>query len=227
MPGFQLGASNTSRSPFSFFMLNHWTHFYQAAQSGEAPTVLALHGTGGTEGDLVPLAQSLFPDAGVLAPRGRVREGEAARFFRRFAEGVFDLENLRDETHALADFVAQAAQQHGFDAGRVVALGFSNGANIAASLLLSRPETLAGALLLRAMTPFAPDPSPDLRGKPVFLAAGRFDPLVLPADIEGLARILEAAGANVALHWQNAAHGLASGDIEAARAFVAAHRYEL
>lgn len=194
-------------------------HHYQAGSRDF--TVLALHGTGGSETDLIPLAQSLFAGANVLAPRGRVSENGAARFFRRFAEGVFDLENLRAETENLAAFVTQSARKYAFDSQKVVALGYSNGANIAASLLLCRPETLAGAVLLRAMTPFQTENWPDLSGKPIFLAAGRFDPIVPTQNIENLAQIFQSAGANVKLHWENAAHGLTSADIEAARQFIA------
>ncbi|HEX9995902.1 MAG TPA: hypothetical protein VGB45_02065, partial [Abditibacterium sp.] len=116
-------------------------------------TVLALHGTGGNENDLVSLAQTIFPGANVLSPRGNISENGANRFFRRFAEGIFDLENLREETEKLANFVIQSSQRYGFAANDVIALGYSNGANIAASVLLSRPEILRGAILLRAMTP--------------------------------------------------------------------------
>ncbi|HEX8463739.1 MAG TPA: alpha/beta hydrolase [Abditibacterium sp.] len=192
-----------------------------ATAAATAPTVLALHGTGGTENDLIPLAQSLWPGASILAVRGRISENGAARFFRRLSEGVFDLENLHQETAALADFVAQSATQLGFDAQNVWALGYSNGANIAASLLLSRPETLAGAILLRAMTPFSPSELPNLTGKPIFLAAGRFDPLVPAENIENLASMLEKSGANVTLRWENASHGLVGHEIDEARHFLA------
>ena len=186
-----------------------------------APTVLALHGTGGTENDLIPLAQSLWPTASVLAVRGRISENGAARFFRRIAEGVFDLENLHAETQSLADFVAQSAANYGFDPKNVWALGYSNGANIAASLLLSRPETLKGAILLRAMTPFQPQQMPDLAEKSIFLAAGRFDPLVPLPNIENLAALLRNAGADVTLRLENASHGLIGHEIDETRHFLA------
>lgn len=198
--------------------MNDFIH--QFVRGTGATTVLALHGTGGTETDLIPLAQSLFTDANVLAPRGNVSENGAARFFRRFAEGVFDLENLREETAKLAAFVAASSREYGFEAHKVVALGYSNGANIAASLLLWRPETLAGAVLLRGMTPFEPQNPPDLNGKPIFLASGRLDPIVPIQNVENLAQMLQKAGADVALRWQNASHSLANEEIEAAREFV-------
>lgn len=193
---------------------------HQFERGTTSQTVLALHGTGGTERDLVPLAQSLFPGASVLAARGRVSERGANRWFKRFAEGVFDLEDLRLQTGALADFVAASSQECGFDARSVWALGYSNGANIAASLLLQRPETLAGAVLLRAMTPFEPSPLPDLKGKRVFLASGRFDTLVPASNVETLARLLRQSGASVELRWQEAKHELAREEIEAAQAWV-------
>lgn len=185
-----------------------------------ARTVLALHGTGGDERDLVPLARTLLPDAAILSPRGRVLERGANRFFKRFAEGVFDLEDLRLQTDALAEFVAACARKYGFDTANVWALGYSNGANIAASLLLQRPKVLAGAVLLRAMTPFEPTASPDLSGKRLFLAAGRFDPIVPVADVQNLARLFQESGAHVELRFQNAGHDLAREEIEAARTWL-------
>ena len=178
-------------------------------------TVLALHGTGGTERDLVPLARTLFPDANILSPRGKVSERGANRFFRRLSEGVFDLDDLHRQTDDLADFLAASARNYGFDANQLWALGYSNGANIAASLLLQRSESLSGAVLLRAMTPFEPRSVPDLAGKRLFLAAGRFDPLVPITNIETLARLFREGGATVELRFQNAGHELARDDIEA------------
>ena len=187
---------------------------FQFERGTTAQTVLALHGTGGTEGDLIPLAQKLFPGAPILAPRGRVLEFGAARFFRRLSEGVFDLENLKFQTDLLADFVAASSTKHGFDAANVWALGYSNGANIAASLLLQRSETLAGAVLLRAMTPFEPQFAPDLMGKSVFLAAGDHDPMVPVANVSRLQEILQSAGAEATLHFERAGHNLNAGEFE-------------
>lgn len=195
--------------------------FIHRFEKGSGPvTVLALHGTGGTESDLIPLAQGLLPGANVLSPRGHISEHGAARFFRRLAEGVFDLENLHDETSQLAEFVTASSREYGFDPARVVALGFSNGANIAASVLLSHPDVLAGGVLLRAMTPFEPQQLPDLSGKSLFLASGRLDSMVPRENIDFLAGVLEKAGANVTRHWENTGHNLTQGDLEAARAFL-------
>jgi predicted esterase len=173
-----------------------------------ADTLLVLHGTGGDENDLLPLARELAPGVNLLAPRGPVLERGMPRFFRRLGVGVFDLEDLARRTVELAAFVRAAADLYRFDARRVVALGYSNGANIAASLLLTDGAALAGAALLRAMLPFEPQRLPDLSGKPVYLAAGRRDPYASPAAAEALAEQLRAAGAVVELAWSDGAHGL-------------------
>jgi predicted esterase len=195
-------------------------HRFIPAEPGAPPiTLLLLHGTGGDENDLLGLGRMLAPGAALLSPRGKVLEHGMPRFFRRLAEGVFDLDDLRARTHELADFVADAARRYGFDPGRVIAVGFSNGANIAASTLLLRPGTLAGALLLRAMVPFAPETPPDLAGVPVFIASGTSDPIVPREQPEELAAMLRAAGAAVQLHWEPAGHGLTQRDLAAAQAW--------
>src|SRR5213594_4986343 len=138
-------------------------------------TLLLLHGTGGNERDLIPLGHELDPNAALLSPRGKVLENGMPRFFRRLAEGVFDLEDLKNRTNELADFVAAAAQHYGFAADKVVAVGYSNGANIAASMLLLRPKTLRGAVLFRAMVPLVPDTPPNLSAVRVWIGAGMND----------------------------------------------------
>lgn len=143
------------------------------------------------------------------------------RYFRRLAEGVFDLEDLRARTHELADFVEASVRGYHLSSDRVVAVGFSNGANIAASTLLLRPDVLAGAVLFRAMVPLVPETMSSLRGKPVFLAAGRRDQMVGPDETERLRRLLVQAAANVTLHWEQAGHGLTPADIVAARSWLA------
>jgi predicted esterase len=190
------------------------------APAPDAPTLLLLHGTGGTEHDLLPLAESLAPGAGVLSPRGKVLERGMARFFRRLAEGVFDLDDLRFRTHELAKFVAAAARHYGFDSGRVVAVGFSNGANIAASTLLLEPGVLAGAILFRAMVPIVPDRLPSLQGTPVFMSNGRTDSLIPAADAERLAELLRQAGASVTLEWQPGGHQLTRQDVTQAQEWL-------
>lgn len=194
------------------------------ASPDAAPTLLLLHGTGGDEDDLLGLGRALAPGAALLSPRGKVREQGMPRFFRRLAEGVFDEEDLRRRTHELVDFLAAAAAAYGFDPRRVVAVGFSNGANIAASALLLRPGALAGAALLRAMVPLVPEVMPDLTGVPVLLSAGRFDPIVPQANTERLAGLLGEAGAEVTLRWQAASHALTPGEVAEVRDWLAALR---
>lgn len=199
------------------------THEYLPAVAGGVDTtLLLLHGTGGDERDLLGLGRALLPGAALLSPRGTVRENGMPRFFRRLAAGVFDHADLVARTHELADFVAGAAARYGFDPRRVVAVGFSNGANIAASLLLARPETLAGAALLRPMVPFVPEAPPDLAGVPVLIAAGRRDPIVPPAQPEELASLLRETGADVALHWAEGGHDLTQGDLTAMQEWLRA-----
>jgi len=191
--------------------------------SPEHPTLLLLHGTGGDENDLLPLGQALLPGAAMLSPRGAVLERGQPRFFRRLAEGVFDLEDLHLRTAELARFVRDAAKHYRFAAGRVVAVGFSNGANIAASLMLSGTGVLAGGVLLRPMVPFEPEARPSLRGMRVLVSAGRNDPVVPAALVERLGVLLKESGASVDLVWQPGGHGLTKGDVEAASTFFREH----
>lgn len=195
---------------------------YVPAPRPDAPTLLLLHGTGGDETDLLSLGEALDPEAGLLSPRGRVLEHGMPRFFRRLAEGVFDLDDLRLRTHELGSFVAAAAAAYGFDARRVIAVGYSNGANIAASLLLTHPGVLSGAILFHAQVPLEPPEAPQLMGVPVFLTGGRADPLVRPAETERLAALLREAGADVTLHWQPDGHTLNSREVDEARRWLAA-----
>jgi phospholipase/carboxylesterase/glyoxalase family protein len=196
-----------------------FTHRFFPGQA-DGPTLLLLHGTGGNEDDLLDLGRTLAPAAGLLSPRGQVLERGMPRFFRRLAEGVFDLEDLRARTHELADFVAHAAEHYGFNAARVVAAGYSNGANIAASVLLQRPAVLAGAMLFHAMVPLVPDRLPDLGGRRVLLSAGRSDELIPPQETERLSELLKRAGASVSLVWQPGGHRLTSAEVEAAGAWL-------
>jgi predicted esterase len=183
------------------------------------PTLLLLHGTGGNEDDLLPLGEMLLPGAPRLSPRGQVLENGAPRFFRRLAEGVFDLDDLRARTAQLAEFVESA--RRAYDIGSPpIAVGFSNGANIAAALLLLRPGTLGGALLIRPMVPLVPEPLPELRGVPVQILAGRADPIVTPAQSEALAELLTRAGADVRASWIDGGHGLTRDDVESGRRFL-------
>jgi len=195
-------------------------HVFAAPAAPDAPILLLLHGTGGNEHDLVPLAESLAPGAGVLSPRGKVLERGMPRFFRRLAEGVFDLDDLRFRTHELAEFVGAASRHYGFDRARVVAVGFSNGANVAASTLLLEPGVLAGAILFRAMVPIVPDPLPSLQNTPVFMSNGRADSLIPAADAQRLAELLRQAGASVTLQWQPGGHQLTRQDVAQAQEWL-------
>jgi phospholipase/carboxylesterase len=183
-------------------------HRYLPGEDESGRTLLLLHGTGGNEEDLIPLGQDLAPGAAILSPRGNVSEYGAPRFFRRLAEGVFDHEDLLFRTHELAGFVEAAEQEYGFDPSKLVAVGYSNGANIAASTLLLHPGLLRAAVLFRAMVPFEPEVTPDLSGLPVFMAAGRMDRMIPPDNTQHLADILAEAGAEVDLRWRNVGHPL-------------------
>ena len=185
--------------------------FIHVFEPGHAPALLLLHGTGGDEHDLLPLGRRLAPGAALLSPRGKVLEHGAPRFFRRLAEGVFDEEDLRRRTDELAGFVTEARERHGIPAP--IAVGFSNGANIAAALLLRHPGLLGGAALIRAMMPFAEPPAADLAGTPVLLLSGSQDPIVPAANSAALAGLLRADGAAVTHHELPVGHGLSGMDM--------------
>ncbi len=179
----------------------------------ETLTLLLLHGTGGNEDDLIQVGQMISPSASLLSPRGQVLENGMPRFFKRLAEGVFDLEDLKFRTRELADFVKDTSSIYGFDLNKTIAVGFSNGANIAASLLLSYPGTLMGAILFRAMVPFIPNSPLDLSDKKVLLSAGVYDPIVSESQTQSLYNILKKSRTNVTLKWQQSGHNLTESDI--------------
>jgi len=183
-------------------------------------TLLLLHGTGGNERDLIPLGRELDPNAALLSPRGKVLENGMPRFFRRLAEGVFDLEDLRYRTNELADFVAASAQHYGFSTDQLVAVGYSNGANIAASMLLLRPEIMRAAILFRAMVPLIPDKLPDLSSVRVWIGAGDQDPIVPASETKRLVELFRRADADVTIRFANAGHGLTNDDLDAARQWL-------
>jgi phospholipase/carboxylesterase len=183
------------------------------------PPLLLLHGTGGDENDLLQLGAMVSPNSALLSPRGRVYENGMPRFFRRLAEGVFDEEDVRRRALELADFVEEARLRHGID--RPVALGYSNGANIAAALMLLRPGTLAGAALLRAMVPLSDPPHPDLSGVPVLIASGKVDPIVPASNSARLAAMLRDAGADVSHQALRVGHQLSQTDLAMVRDWLA------
>ncbi|HEV8217062.1 MAG TPA: alpha/beta hydrolase [Gemmatimonadaceae bacterium] len=201
-----------------------YVHRYLPPNGDDPRTLLLLHGTGGDENDLVHLGQMLAPDAGLLSPRGNVLENGAARFFRRLAEGVFDIEDLHARTKDLVAFVDASAAQYGFDPAKVVAVGFSNGANIAGSMLLSSPRVLSGAVLFRPMVPFVPDEPVSLEGRRVYIGAAENDPIVSRRHPERLAEMLRVLGADVTLNWQPTGHALTRADVSSAYDWLEASR---
>jgi len=180
-------------------------------------TLLLLHGTGGSERDLIPLGRELDSQASLLSPRGKVLENGMPRFFRRLAEGVFDLEDLKYRTNELADFVTAAAEHYEFATDKLVAVGYSNGANIAASVLLLRPKVLSAAILFRVMVPLIPETQPNLSSVSVWIGAGSYDPIIPGSETNRLAELLRNAGADVTMRHFPAGHELTTADVEAAR----------
>lgn len=195
-----------------------FVHVYERGPS--ARTLLLLHGTGGSEHDLLSLGKQLDPAASLLSPRGPVLENGSSRFFRRLAEGVFDLEDLERRTQDLADFILAAAREYQIDVAELVAIGYSNGANIAASVLLRRPEAIPTAILLRAMVPFEPEEPPDLTGVRVWIAGGTEDTIIPRENTERLATILSDAGAEVTARFFAAGHGLTSAELVLAKRWL-------
>ncbi|BFH14480.1 alpha/beta hydrolase [Paenibacillus melissococcoides] len=191
-------------------------HLYEKGTNESAPTLVLLHGTGGSERDLVPLARMISPESAVLSLRGNVLENGMPRFFRRLAEGVFDEEDLLFRTGEVNEFLDQAAEQYGFDRRHLVAVGYSNGANIAASLLFHIQEAWAGAILHHPMVPRRGVVLPELSGIPVFIGAGKNDPICPPQETEELEGLLRGAGADVTVHWERYGHQLTSTEAEAA-----------
>lgn len=196
-----------------------FVHRFVPATDPTRTPLLLLHGTGGNEDDLLPLGAQLSPGAALLSPRGKVSEHGMPRFFRRVAEGVFDLDDLKARTAELADFLAKSRKAYALE--RPVAVGFSNGANIAWSLLLSHPDALAGAILMRAMLPFEPQNIPDLAGKPVLILSGAVDPLVSAAQRDRLAELLKRGGADVRYEVLPAGHQLTRQDLALAADWLA------
>ncbi len=179
-------------------------------------TLLLLHGTGGNERDFIPLGRELDPNAALLSPRGKILENGMPRFFRRLAEGVFDLEDLKKRTNELADFIASAAKHYELTADQIVAVGYSNGANIAAAMLLLRPEILHAAILFRAMIPLVPENLPDLSSVRVWIGAGDQDPIIPASEAQRLAKLFRDAGADVTIRFANASHGLTDAEVKTA-----------
>lgn len=192
-------------------------HIFIKGNDTHKPTFLMLHGTGGDESDLLPLAGKIDEDAAVLSVRGQISENGMRRFFRRLAEGVFDEEDLIYRTKELNEFLDWASEEYGFDRYNIVAIGYSNGANIAASLLFHYKDALKGAILHHPMVPRRNMELPDLSGKDVFMTAGKNDPICSPEESMELQSLLEDANANVDMHWENSGHQLTLQEVEEAR----------
>jgi predicted esterase len=190
-------------------------------EPGASPALLLLHGTGGNENDLIPLGQRIRPGGALLSPRGEVDENGQLRFFRRLAPGVFDEADLVRRTHELADFVEDQSERHHLR--KIVAVGYSNGANIAASMLLLRPGVLSGAILLRAMVPLELPHPPMLSGTPALILAGRHDEMMGSDQPQRLAALLLSAGADVTLEWEDTGHGLGAMDVSKAKDWLNAN----
>jgi predicted esterase len=184
-------------------------------------TLLLLHGTGGDESDLLALGQELWPGAALLGMRGKVIENGMPRFFRRFAEGVFDVGDVKFRTDELAEFIEAAANQYKFETKKLIAVGYSNGANIAASLIFQHPHLLAGAVLFRVMMPFTPEGVRDFSHLSIFIGDGDRDPIVPRSEPQQLASLLESGGADVTLFWHSGGHELGADDVEAAKEWLA------
>lgn len=205
-----------------------YQHVFEPATDPDAPPLLLLHGPSGSELEMLRIGRSLSPGSALLSPRGNVHEPGAVRFFERIAKGVYNPQEVSRRSQAMADFVISAAKYYGLDLNRLVAIGSSNGANVAASLLLLRPETLGAAVLFRPSfvldLPAAPD---SLVGKRILMTHGTTDPLVPAGDPQRLAELFRAGGAEVIQRLHTASHALVQADIEVAREFLAIERSRL
>ena len=201
-------------------MSNDLSHIHRFVPGNrrEAAPLLLLHGTGGDESDLLPLGEAIAPGAALLSPRGQVLEHGMPRFFRRLAEGVFDEDDVIRRANELADFVVEARKRYSIKAP--IALGYSNGANIAAAMMLLRPEALAGGILLRAMVPLREPPAADLAGKPVLIVSGQSDPIIPPSNSQRLAVMLTKAGADVQHRTLPVGHQLSQADLTIAKEWL-------
>lgn len=198
--------------------------FLPAEDSASGETLIVLHGTGGNENDLIGIGQTIAPGAAILSPRGNVSENGAPRFFKRLAEGVFDPKEVRSRGEELARFIRAAIAKYGLDASRIYALGYSNGANIASTVMFLEPRLLQGAILFRPMLVFEPEGSGDLSGASVFISAGRMDPIVPVSSVERLVELFESAQAEVTLKWQLAGHNLVPSEVREAAEWLALQR---
>ncbi|MFD2114551.1 alpha/beta hydrolase [Paenibacillus yanchengensis] len=197
-------------------------HLYEQADAAQGTFVL-LHGTGGNETSLLAIARDLAPDRNMLGIRGEVEENGMPRYFRRLSEGVFDMEDLRFRTKQLADFIREAAEKYQFSLDTTYLVGYSNGANIAANMMLQESNFVQGAILLHPMVPSREKNDLSLKGKQVFISAGTLDPLVANEEVEELYHIMQQKQATVHLHWEENGHGVSRSEIEAAKNWLVHH----
>ena len=190
-------------------------HIFKQGKN-DLPVLLLLHGTGGTEEDLIPLAELIAPRHSILSVRGNVSENGMPRFFKRLAEGVFDEEDLIERTKELHAFIDESAVNYGFDRSNVIAIGYSNGANIAGSLLFHDADALQAAILHHPMVPLRSLELPDLSSKRIFIGAGENDPICSPEETRELEELFTNAGANVTVHWERAGHQLTRDEVDKA-----------
>jgi phospholipase/carboxylesterase len=198
--------------------------FVPAEDSASGETLVVLHGTGGDENDLISIGQAIAPGAAILSPRGNVLENGAPRFFRRLAEGVFDPKEVRSRAEELARFIRAAVITYRLDPARVFALGYSNGANIASTVMFVEPGILQGAILFRPMLVYEPTEKNDLSGNVVFISAGRMDPIVPSASVERLVELFESAHAEITLKWQLVGHNLVPSEVSEAAGWLTLQR---
>jgi len=198
--------------------------FVAAGEAASGETLIALHGTGGNENELIRIGQAIAPGAAILSPRGNVSENGAARFFKRLAEGVFDPKEVRSRAEELARFIRAAMAKYSLDVTRLYALGYSNGANVASTVMFIEPDLLQGAILFRPMLVFEPEERSDLSGSSVLISAGRMDPIVPVSSVERLVELFEASRAEVTLKWQAAGHSLAPSEVREAAGWLALQR---
>jgi phospholipase/carboxylesterase len=198
--------------------------FVPASDPSSNETLVVLHGTGGDENDLISIGQAIAPGAAILSPRGNVLENGAPRFFRRLAEGVFDPKEVRSRAEELARFVRAATVTYSLDASRIFAFGYSNGANVASTVMLVEPEVFVGAILLRPMVVYEPTETAELGGSSVLISAGRMDPIVPTESVDRLVELFESAHADVTLKWQLAGHSLVPSEVREAADWLALHR---
>jgi len=197
------------------------THKYiPSSHPGNHSTLLLLHGTGGNENSLIPISELILPGAAVLSPRGNILENDMPRFFRRIAEGVFDMQDLKERTKELAKFIEESAKIYDFDTDSFIAVGYSNGANIALSVILTFPGLITKAILFHPMIPFVPTTPPDLSNTSILITAGTNDPIVDSDETNDLYTLLQSYGANIEIYWHELGHNLTSDELSRTAEFL-------